>query len=293
MRRYVNQCVCIIVLNLITNHSLSILALQSIRQPWLTIAATGNRCLLSKTVSTPLTFHGCFQESASRWYLKPWRRNNMDHQFFLQLSSSLSSDSVNLDRQYQLLQNLKESFDRWRFLQKLLDDDITNADDIHFILTKSIEQRYQSQRTISAVAHQPPSTSDQVESITADTEASTRPSNDNEEIDDQERRKIMETILRQLSSTTICSLLQWENDNNSSIRSGCELQFLRQLEQLLPNPNMDEDASKGLWDTVIELHGRESVKYNEQHNTMNWKTRCLVARVLIYYDFLSMGLPSS
>jgi hypothetical protein len=65
---------------------------------------------------------------------------------------------------------------------------------------------------------------------------------------------------------------------------------LEQIEYLLPHPERDEDASQGLWDTIIELHGRESVKINERHRTVQWRTRCLISRLLIYYDFLTIGL---
>jgi len=65
---------------------------------------------------------------------------------------------------------------------------------------------------------------------------------------------------------------------------------LDQLESLLPDPDDDEDAFKGLWDTVIELNGRESVKINEQNATYDWKACCLIARVLIHYDFLTYGI---
>jgi hypothetical protein len=67
------------------------------------------------------------------------------------------------------------------------------------------------------------------------------------------------------------------------------------MQQLLPQLDEDEDASKGLWDTIIELHGRESVKINERKvpQDIGWKTRCLIARLLIFYDFLTDGLNAT
>jgi hypothetical protein len=67
---------------------------------------------------------------------------------------------------------------------------------------------------------------------------------------------------------------------------------LNRLEKLLPDPRENEDAFKGSWDTVIMLHGREAVKINEQKATREWKALCVVARVLIYFDFLTRGVPS-
>jgi len=93
------------------------------------------------------------------------------------------------------------------------------------------------------------------------------------------------------------------------------LDVLDRLEALLPDPIEDEDAHKGLWDTVIELHGREATKLDEQRRIrrsqqhqspaavasegdnddddddgQRWRACCLIARVLIHFDFLSRGL---
>jgi hypothetical protein len=62
-----------------------------------------------------------------------------------------------------------------------------------------------------------------------------------------------------------------------------------QLDALLPGPDDDEDAFKGLWDTVIELHGREAVKIDEARGSSTWEGCCTIARLLIHYDFLSDG----
>jgi hypothetical protein len=68
---------------------------------------------------------------------------------------------------------------------------------------------------------------------------------------------------------------------------------IKTLEKLLPDPRENEDASKGSWDTVIMLHGREAVKINEGKGTREWKSLCVVARLLIYFDFLTRGVPST
>jgi hypothetical protein len=62
------------------------------------------------------------------------------------------------------------------------------------------------------------------------------------------------------------------------------------LESLLPCAGDDEDAFKGLWDIVIEIHGREAVKLDEANRSSTWTCCCTVARLLIHYDFLSDGV---
>jgi hypothetical protein len=59
------------------------------------------------------------------------------------------------------------------------------------------------------------------------------------------------------------------------------------LESTLPDPQEEEEAYKSNWDMIMELHGREAVKVNEQAGEISWKTSCLVARVLLFYDFLT------
>lgn len=66
---------------------------------------------------------------------------------------------------------------------------------------------------------------------------------------------------------------------------------LQKLETLLPDPRENEDAFKGAWDIVLELHGREAVKINEGKATPEWKAICMAARVLIYFDFVTRGIP--
>lgn len=68
---------------------------------------------------------------------------------------------------------------------------------------------------------------------------------------------------------------------------------VERLEGLLPDPEEDEDAFKSLWDTIIDIHGRESVKLNEHQRRPRWTLSCLVARVLLHYDFLIYGIVNA
>jgi len=105
-----------------------------------------------------------------------------------------------------------------------------------------------------------------------------------------ERRQVMEAVLRVSSAKDIHELLKEDNNKDEAVDVLPSTEILDQLELLLPDQVEDEDAFKGLWDTVIEINGRESVKINERNATLQWKTRCLIARVLLHYDFLTHGL---
>lgn len=65
------------------------------------------------------------------------------------------------------------------------------------------------------------------------------------------------------------------------------MELIAGLESLLPDPQEEEDANKSVWDTVMEIHGRDLVQANEMDPTIEWRKLCLVARLLIHFDFLS------
>lgn len=94
------------------------------------------------------------------------------------------------------------------------------------------------------------------------------------------------------------------------------LSILEQMEQLLPDPDEDEEAFKSAWDVVIDLYGRESVRVREEAlqrekerrtvevvagfedgssgaavaENLQWRTLCAAGRLLIHYDFLTKGV---
>lgn len=82
------------------------------------------------------------------------------------------------------------------------------------------------------------------------------------------------------------------------------LSIVNQIEQLLPDPVEEEEAHKGAWDVVIDLYGREGVRVREEavqrngvignanRENLSWKTLCCIGRVLIHYDFLTKGILS-
>jgi hypothetical protein len=154
---------------------------------------------------------------------------------------------------------LSDRFDRWRFLQRLLDEETTSArtNEILYVVLDGYLKYQRPKYKESEETGSPELTPD--------------------------RRATIEYILQCANGTV--PVLTESNAADDAI--------LEQLEALLPDMVEDEDAVKGIWDTVLELHGREGVKINEQNATPAWKARCLIARVLLHHDFLILGLVDS
>lgn len=153
---------------------------------------------------------------------------------------------------------LYDRFDRWRFLQRLLDFE-TDAADTNRILHSVLEGYLQYKRPTYGTTE-----------VTGSPEFTA------------ERRAQIETVLQDSSSGMLPALSDGGPPHNQAV--------LDKLEKLLPDPDEDEDDFKGLWDTIIELNGRESVKINERDATPDWKATCLVGRVLVHFDFLTYGI---
>ena len=95
-----------------------------------------------------------------------------------------------------------------------------------------------------------------------------------------ELREKIEAVVSVISNEKVFAL------EDPECRPGNET-LLQLLEDLLPDPREDEDGHKSLWDIVIELHGRESVKINEKGAAPDWKAWCLIARLFLHFDFLT------
>jgi hypothetical protein len=80
---------------------------------------------------------------------------------------------------------------------------------------------------------------------------------------------------------------------NGMIPVFSDLETLRKVEALIPDPQEDQDGFKSAWDTVLEIHGRESVKVNEEAATERWKALSIVGRVLLHYEFLTEGIQGA
>ena len=93
---------------------------------------------------------------------------------------------------------------------------------------------------------------------------------------------------------------------------GNALSILKKIELVLPDPIEDEESHKSAWDVIVELHGRESVRVEEEKlksanlveiasggssvcvkyraQSLQWRTLSTVGRVLIHFDFLTKGV---
>ena len=158
---------------------------------------------------------------------------------------------------------LHDQFDRWRFLQNMLDEEVS-ARDTQLVLSALLLLR-QTRFLQSSQS-----------SVVARTE--------------EPLAEIIESVLRSLGAIPELFALEDRETNDAVASSSTAMVLLDQLERLLPDPVEDEDAFKSLWDIVIELHGREAVKINERNGFVQWKARCLIARVLLHFDFLTEGL---
>jgi hypothetical protein len=167
---------------------------------------------------------------------------------------------------------LNERFDRWRWLQNLLDADVS-AEETVLVLLAALDGFLEQRESSSAT--------------------------ESHHIVTPEVRETIAKIFQPSSARALQALLEFTSTSSTSVdndKSSPNDSILIELEKLLPDPDEDEDAFKSLWDTIMELHGRESTKLNEQKQTIEWKVRCTIARVLLHYDFLMHGLadtPSS
>jgi hypothetical protein len=152
---------------------------------------------------------------------------------------------------------LEDRFGRWRFLQRLLDGEVSGHD---------------ASELLVAVLRKSLAVSRTKEGSEGSVELSL------------EQRNRLQAFLDQMD----------DGEGNASLFEEGQLVLdpskADQLAALLPNMDSDEDAYKGLWDTVIEIHGREAVKIDEASRSPTWTACCLTARLLIHYDFLAEGV---
>ena len=164
----------------------------------------------------------------------------------LQLSTASSPDVF--DRL-----DLDESFSRWRFLQRLLEEDASNHD-VNQVLYEVLEGFLERPRR-----------------------------------KDEEPNETISPILNDFNTEIVQGMLNTADKTVPVFGHGKVIneQMLEQIERLLPDPTENEDAHKGAWDTMCEIHGRGSVQTNEEKATMSWRAVSSIARVLIYFDFLT------
>lgn len=145
-----------------------------------------------------------------------------------------------------------EQFDRWKYLQDFLDGEI-ECDGTNRLLYRVLKEYFDN--------------------------AKPEEEDDSETGSPKMTPKFKENLMHTLSLAQGDSLKVLGNSSNEAL--------LKSLESLLPDPEEEEDAFKSLWDTLVEIHGREMVKIRETNPTPEWTCQCLVARILIWFDYLT------
>ena len=234
------------------------------------------------------------------------------------LSSLIDSDSDGLQ---QITKNLIDEygltgrFERWSFLQKLLENELPLLDIENVII--AVFNGY--------LLHGPSVGDKELYDAKSDDDNEGLPS---PILDDEMRDLIQQVIdgivcIRDVTDSAECrflnlfveppidyelevlmgTLLDKKTDVATKSSEGIypkALALITQLEQLLPDPIEEEEAHKSAWDLVIELHGREGVRIREEalqrdgdnitKENLSWKTLCCIGRVLVHYDFLTKGI---
>lgn len=212
---------------------------------------------------------------------------------------------------------LTGTFERWSFLQKLLENELPLSH-VENVLLAVLDAYLIYGPSVSAT------------DVGADSEDG-NPGNASPVLDDEKRESIQRLINEVLKGIDVSledvdsrflHLFVQPPDNELLFLSSADAAMedstakslddidvrarsvLNQIEQLLPDPVEDEEAHKSAWDVVIELYGRESVRVREESlqssgldgdaftENLQWKTLCCIGRVLIHYDFLTKGILS-
>jgi hypothetical protein len=166
------------------------------------------------------------------------------------------------DEMYDLKNRLSlaDRFGRWRYLQKILDGGASPRDAASIVII--VLERYIGNKNLQCATESSESMKSSIKDFIMNKEDSL---------------KQLKSILDPISFD-----IEWSPSARNVIQEN--------LTKLLPDPLEDEDAIKGLWDTIIELHGREAVKIDEKHGAEGWRSKSIITQILIYFDFLSEGI---
>jgi len=142
---------------------------------------------------------------------------------------------------------LHDRFDRWRFLQNLLDEE-TLAEDTNQILY-FVLMGYLGQYITNQKFGEPPPSAEASVQIQKSQEEGWFVSDAEEELAEmtRERREKIQAILDVSEAAQSVNLL-FPADVESS-----DVSILEQVEGILPDPVEEEEAFKSNWDTVIEV----------------------------------------
>lgn len=152
----------------------------------------------------------------------------------------------------------EDRFDRWRFLQDILDNEVEND-----LLEETLFRLFQGVL---------------------------------------QRRKPRDAPIEDILPGEI-SIGEWEKLKDVMTKARDEKialpaddlagEILPLLEGLLPTEDENKDAFKSVWDIVAQIHGEELTKVREAEGAPDWVTVCVVARLLVHYDFLDEGIPNT
>mmetsp|Transcript_28507 Transcript_28507/g.77179 ORF Transcript_28507/g.77179 Transcript_28507/m.77179 type:complete len:265 (-) Transcript_28507:41-835(-) len=186
-------------------------------------------------------------------------------------SSKSETDTVSIP-----FDGSEDRFDRWRWLQEFLDGDHPSSDVVNIVLYRVLEGALKYPRPAGG--------------------GDTLGSGDTEELTTEMKERIGKFLSDYSTEGRVKAVVTMSiNDDGYEEEEQLALAILKQIEGVLPDPIEDEDDHKSLWDTVIEIHGREAVKINETRNpvSMDWKIASTVTRVLLHFDFLTLGIVNA
>ena len=194
-----------------------------------------------------------------------------NHSFKFPLYAKASDANTSSDTARALTQQLDiiGGFDRWRYVQKMLDLETDPLVDNQLLF--HVLQRYLTHPAVGPDSLASPERT-------------------------RARLKLVQSILEETADNASIpalnadgSRLTNEDDPEKAVVSSSSNSVVStSLEDLLPDPTDEEDADKSLWDGIAELHGKAAVAIDQKDPL--WKARCLVARLLLFYDFLQKGI---
>ena len=280
--------------------------------------------------SPGIVFKYRFPPTRSRYYAdtSSYAQNNCHHScchqhITTQLYSTINDDNDNILQQTtaNVIERLElnQQFERWKFLQQLLDGEIQPLD-IENVLILVLSSYLQHGPTALTSDNKdenggnasPVLNDEQMSNMRGViNDISILGVSDNG-IGDSRFLHMLVLPPVDYESMTI-DIMEDEEDSNIIEVDTNALSILQQIERLLPDPIEDEEAYNSLWDVVIDLYGRESVKIKETAlqqekessryivssssgnleccvNNLQWRALCTVGRVLIHYDFLTKGV---
>ena len=196
----------------------------------------------------------------------------------LSLSSSTNKNSLD-DQTPNVMERLQltSQFERWVFLQKLLDVDLSAPDinELLYLVLQSWVEYPRSER--NNIDRGSPELEDDKLKVLKDVV--------------HKYSSIGNIPIISMSMSTSMDSAKSDKEEISSVNK-----LMNDLESLLPDMYEDPDAYEGLWDILKELHGEESVSnrqnvfFSADEEDYDWDKLALVARVLIHFDFLTKGI---